>query len=128
MSGNEPNLRLHEDAELFRRAIHLTAETTGFVSRLIEKDYFCTVLLEYLAAADPALVFKGGTCLAKVHAGFFRLSEDLDFSIPMRSDAPRGQRRQGVERFKRALATLTDQVTAFHLVEPCEGANNSTQY
>jgi Nucleotidyl transferase AbiEii toxin, Type IV TA system len=24
---------------------------------------------------------RGGTCLAKVHAGFYRLSEDLDFSI-----------------------------------------------
>jgi predicted nucleotidyltransferase component of viral defense system len=41
------------------------------------------VLLEYLAAVDEALVFKGGTCLAKVYADFYRLSEDLDFVIPM---------------------------------------------
>ena len=29
------------------------------------------------------LVFKGGTCLSKVHADFYRLSEDLDLIIPV---------------------------------------------
>jgi predicted nucleotidyltransferase component of viral defense system len=47
-----------------------TTVQTGFESRLIEKDYFSSVVLQYLAAAVPGLVFKGGTCLAKVHAGF----------------------------------------------------------
>ena len=74
-------IRWHEVApEELREAIRFTAEETGFAPRLIEKDYFCSVILEALAAADVPLVFKGGTCLAKVHSGFFRLSEDLDFS------------------------------------------------
>ena len=74
---------LHKDAEMFREALVLTRERTGFAERLIEKDYFCTALLEYLAPTANKLVFKGGTCLAKVHANFYRLSEDLDFVIPM---------------------------------------------
>jgi len=38
-------------------------------------------LLEYLAASEPGLTFKGGTCLARIHSDFCRLSEDLDFAI-----------------------------------------------
>ena len=92
MTQPEPTLiRLHEDPDLFREAVNFTAAETAFAPRLIEKDYFCTVLLEYLAAANDALVFKGGTCLAKVHAGFYRLSEDLDFVIPMPTAAPRAE-------------------------------------
>ncbi len=58
------------DPDFFRAAVSFTAQRTGFAARLIEKDYFCSVLLEYLASASKDLVFKGGTCLAKVYAGF----------------------------------------------------------
>ena len=71
-------LRLHEDRERFGEALNFTEAETNFPARLVEKDYFCTVILEYLAMRVPGLVFKGGTCLAKIHANFFRLSEDLD--------------------------------------------------
>ena len=86
------HLRLHEDPELFREAVTFTAAETAFVPRLIEKDYYCTVLLQYLAVAGGGLVFRGGTCLAKVHAQFYRLSEDLDFVIPTSADATRADR------------------------------------
>ena len=63
-------LRLHdEDPALFREAVRLTTAQTGFVQRLIEKDYFCTVVLEYLAASTAELVFKGGTCRAPSQDG-----------------------------------------------------------
>src|SRR2546426_6964503 len=69
-------LRLHdEDLALFRESVRFTAAQTGFVPRLIEKDYFCTVVLERLSASAAELVFRGGTCLAKIHAEFYRLSE-----------------------------------------------------
>jgi predicted nucleotidyltransferase component of viral defense system len=62
--------RFHEEAEMFRDALALTREQTGFAERLIEKDYFCTALLEYLAAAGNQLVFKGG----RVWPRFTRIS------------------------------------------------------
>jgi hypothetical protein len=72
MSKAEP-INAHEDADLFREAVRFTAAQTGFVPRLIEKDYFCTLLLDHLATAVGAeLVFKGGTCLAKVHSELYR--------------------------------------------------------
>lgn len=58
-------VRLHlEDPALFREALRFTAAETGFSQRLVEKDYFCSVVLEYLAGGDGSLTFKGGTCLA----------------------------------------------------------------
>jgi len=89
----EPDLlRLHEDVALFREAVRFTAAETRFAPRLIEKDYLCSVILRHLVPAAPALVFRGGTCLAKVHLGFYRLSEDLDFlvSTPTRQGVPKG--------------------------------------
>jgi len=57
-------------------SLHRPAERVFFPA--CGEGYFCTVLLQYLSAAEPQLVFKGGTCLAKVHDEFFRMSEDLD--------------------------------------------------
>lgn len=120
--------RLHEDPDLFREAVNFTAAETTFLPRLIEKDYFCTVLLQYLMAADGDIVFKGGTCLAKVYAGFYRLSEDLDFVIPMPVDAPRSARSARAAGMKEAVLQLPNNIGAFRLIEPLTGANNSTQY
>jgi len=123
------NLDLHEDIALFREAVNFTASRTGFSSRLIEKDYFCTVLLAYLSDhGGDQLVFKGGTCLAKVYAGFYRLSEDLDFVISIAVDASRTQRRQAAAATKDAVARLADHLHAFTVKRPLTGANNSTQY
>jgi len=122
-------INLHEDLTLFREAINFTTARTGFNSRLIEKDYFCTVLLAYLAQhGGKQLVFKGGTCLAKIHAGFYRLSEDLDFTIPLPVDASRTMRQQAVIEIKKAVADVAAHVPAFTLAESLKGANNSTQY
>ena len=71
----------HLDAEGFRAAVEYTSRTTGFRMDLIEKDYFCSIALACLYTHDTPLIFKGETCLNKVHVGFYRLSEDLDFSI-----------------------------------------------
>lgn len=55
-------IRWHADEQgLLLQAVELTARETGFNPRLIEKDYFCSVVLEYLAAGYAGLHFKGGT-------------------------------------------------------------------
>jgi predicted nucleotidyltransferase component of viral defense system len=122
-------IRWHEEApEELREAIRFTGEETGFAPRLIEKDYFCSVILEALAEADAPLVFKGGTCLAKVYSGFFRLSEDLDFSIPTALDSTRGVRRRTIAPVKTIVDKLPDRIPGFELLVPLEGHNASTQY
>lgn len=104
-------IRLHqENPNLFAEAIGFTAAETGFISRLIEKDYFCSVVLEDLAALNTALVFKGGTLLAKVHSTFYCLSEDLDFSISTDAAATKKSRSQSVATTKLAIASLSERV------------------
>ncbi len=124
----DERLRWHRDPEFFRAALTYTAAETAFVPRLIEKDYFCTVLLQALGEAGGELVFRGGTCLTKVHAGFYRLSEDLDFLVSMPTDARRRERSRRAEPLRRFFAALGERLEAFELVEPFTGANDSAQY
>ncbi|MGH2360664.1 MAG: nucleotidyl transferase AbiEii/AbiGii toxin family protein [bacterium] len=121
-------IRLHDDVALFREALTYTAAETGFIARLIERDYFCTVLLQHLAADRCGLVFKGGTSLAKVHAGFYRLSEDLDFVIPTPGDASRAERRRRVGASKERVAALGEHLIGLRVITALTGANDSTQY
>ena len=121
-------LRWHEDPEAFRDLLTLTAARAGFLVRLVEKDYFCSVLLQYLAASCPGLVFKGGTCLAKVHMEFHRMSEDLDFTIPVLAGSARSMRSRLAEELKQAMAGLERRLPGLRTVSALRGANNSTQY
>jgi predicted nucleotidyltransferase component of viral defense system len=121
-------LRLHEDRDQFREALNFTEAETTFAARLVEKDYFCTVVLEYLSGKVPELVFKGGTCLAKIHANFFRLSEDLDFVISVAGNATRAERRKLAAPVKSTFTEVVTTVPCFQIKAPLVGANNSTQY
>ena len=113
---------------MFRTAVNFTAAETRFLPRLIEKDYFCSLLLSQLAVSAGDLVFKGGTCLAKVYTEFYRLSEDLDFVIPTPITASRAQRRSLASGLKITISRLTHDSSDFRVIEPLIGANNSTQY
>jgi len=121
-------VRLWEDPDYFRAAVRFTSQVTTFAPRLVEKDYFCTVLLEYLSDASDGLMFKGGTCLSKVHADFYRLSEDLDFVIAVPVTSTRSQRSKQAMPLKEAVEQLPERLPGFRLIDPLKGANNSTQY
>lgn len=50
---------------------------------IIEKDYHLQRLLYHISQKDylrDNLVFKGGTCLIKAYNGYYRFSEDIDFT------------------------------------------------
>ena len=122
-------IRLHEeDPALLREAIRFTSAETGFTPRLIEKDYFCSVVLEYLAASGAGLTFKGGTCLSKIHGSLYRLSEDLDFSISTAPGSSRADRSRSVIPLRVAVKELPERLPAFSIVDTLRGANESTQY
>jgi hypothetical protein len=119
----------HEDTDLFREAVSYTRSETGFSARLVEKDYYCSLLLEdLLAMASPQWVFKGGTCLSKVHSDFYRMSEDLDFAFSVPWDASRPQRSKVIAPMKEHLLRLTRRLACFSVVEALRGFNHSTQY
>jgi predicted nucleotidyltransferase component of viral defense system len=119
----------HEDVELFREALSFTHSKTSFSARLIEKDYYCSLLLEdLLATDDPLWAFKGGTCLSKVHSDFYRMSEDLDFACSLPVDTARSRRSAIIAPMKEHLAKLPKRLPCFGVVETLRGYNSSTQY
>ena len=123
------HLHHHRDAVLFTEAIAFTAARFGFVPALIEKDYFCSVVLAHLSnASQQTLVFKGGTCLTKVHAGVYRLSEDLDFVIPIAEDSRRVERSRKIDPVRQVLKNLFHAMPELHEEEALTGANSSMQY
>ena len=122
-------IRWHtDDRAILARSIDLTARQTGFNPRLIEKDYFCSVVLEYLAASDAELTFKGGTCLAKIHSDFYRLSEDLDFSVSTPPTASRKERSRRADRLKPVVGDIPKRLPGLQIAQSLRGANESTQY
>lgn len=122
-------IRLHvDDPDRLAQAILLTARRTGFAPRLVEKDYFCSVVLEFLAGAGPDLAFRGGTCFTKVHSGFYRLSEELDFACSIDSRASRGARSERARAIKARFADAPRRLEGMQILEGLSGSNQSVQY
>lgn len=62
---------------------YLSNKTDIRQKELIEKDIYLHLLLKELTSDKhfkTNYVFKGGTCLIKCYIGYYRFSEDLDFS------------------------------------------------
>jgi predicted nucleotidyltransferase component of viral defense system len=118
-----------EDGELFRQALERTARDHGFAAGLIEKDFFCSLVLATLAADVPDyMLFKGGTCLSKVYTDFYRLSEDLDFSIPVEPRSARAERRRLIEPIRALCSEISIRLPQISVLQPLRGANLSKQY
>jgi predicted nucleotidyltransferase component of viral defense system len=72
---------LHNDKNEFLKILERTSAQTGFPLRLLEKDYYITIILSKINELNRDLVFKGSTCLSKIYYSYYRLSEDLDFTL-----------------------------------------------
>jgi predicted nucleotidyltransferase component of viral defense system len=116
------------DPDVFREALAYSEADTGFTGSLIERDYYCSLILQYFFSSETSLVFKGGTCLSKVYVNFYRLSEDLDFIIPVTADTSRAQRRDGMVPIKALFDNAPNVISGMKISETLAGHNNSRQY
>jgi len=116
------------DPDIFREALSYSEAVTGFTASLIEKDYYCSLILQHFFSADTTLVFKGGTCLSKIYADFYRLSEDLDLVIPVEVDTPRNQRRAEIGSIKGIFSELPAVIPGIAVSKEFSGHNESRQY
>lgn len=119
---------IHKGKDLFRAALETTNSKTDFSGILIEKDYYCTLLLEYLSSKELDLIFKGGTCLSKVYADFYRLSEDLDFSITPAGRGNRTSRSNQMKPLEQIFSDLPKDLECFQIGQGLRGANESKHY
>lgn len=116
------------DPDIFREALSYSEALTGFTASLIEKDYYCSLILHHLFERDTPLIFKGGTCLSKVYADFYRLSEDLDLVIPVEVDTPRNQRRYSMDLVRGIFDELPAVIPGVAVAQIFRGHNESRQY
>lgn len=72
---------LHKNREMFRDIIEQTAEQSGRIPIVVEKDYYVTLILKLLAEQLELCVFKGGTSLSKGFHAINRFSEDIDITF-----------------------------------------------
>lgn len=120
---------LHSDKEEFLKVLERTSGQTGFPLRLLEKDYYITVVLSRINELSNDLVFKGGTCLNKVYYSYYRLSEDLDFTLKIPLDnITRAIRRKTIQPIKESIKSFAKNFDMN--IEDIEkaGHNRSMQY
>ena len=72
---------LHNDTELFIKAINLAAQRSGYSGAVVEKDYYVTLLLHSISQKYNNAIFKGGTALSKCYKLINRFSEDIDIAV-----------------------------------------------
>jgi predicted nucleotidyltransferase component of viral defense system len=120
---------LHRNKDDFVRTLNQVAMQTGFLLPLVEKDYYLTLVLSRLHELSPNLVFKGGTCLNKIYFSYYRLSEDLDFTMLLPSDrATRAARRRCIEPVKERIEAYVAQFDMRIDDSGEAGHNESRQY
>jgi predicted nucleotidyltransferase component of viral defense system len=131
--GRESTRYPHVDEPaIFKEALRYSEAETGFTASLIEKDYYCSIVLKHFFTDDietsSGLIFKGGTCLGKVYADFYRLSEDLDFALPMPADTTRPLRRKIIGPVKKKYEELQATIPGLRISSDLAGHNESKQY
>lgn len=89
-------MSLHENSEVFRDLVLVTAEKYNLSDDVIIKDYFVYIFLKNLAEIDPNVIFKGGTSLSKCYKIIDRFSEDVDLTFSIDGKVITTSQRQKV--------------------------------
>jgi predicted nucleotidyltransferase component of viral defense system len=120
---------LHSNKDEFLKILERTSAQTGFTLRLLEKDYYITVVLSGISMLNNALIFKGGTCLSKIYYSYYRLSEDLDFTLKLPSNSStRSVRRNAIKPIKEKIRPFLKKYNMSIENLDKTGHRESTQY
>ena len=120
---------LHKDKDEFLRILERTSAQTGFPLRLLEKDYYITLVLSVINEISSDLIFKGGICLSKIFYSYHRLSEDLDFTLKLPiNNSTRNVRRNAIKPIKNTIDILLKKIGMSVKNLDTAGHRESTQY
>jgi len=120
---------IHNNKEEFIKTLERASKKKEFLLPLLEKDYYLTLILSRVHELSDDLIFKGGTCLNKIYYAYYRLSEDLDFSMKLpRYEATRGERRKCIQPVKDGIKKFVEQFGMRVDDSGNPGRNESKQY
>jgi len=99
-------MTLHNDYDIFYRAIKETSDSTGIADYFIEKDYWITLVLKRLSESKyvNSVVFKGGTSLSKGFKLINRFSEDVDIAVINASELSGNQLKTLIRTVEKEIA------------------------
>ena len=120
---------IHENKDEFIKSLERASRIKGFLLPLLEKDYYLTIILSRAHELSEDLIFKGGTGLSKVYYSYYRLSEDLDFSMMLpQHEVTRAQRRKCIQPVKDRIEKFAGQFGMSIDRHGNPGRNESKQY
>lgn len=120
---------LHDDRNEFLKILERTSAQTDFPLRLLEKDYYITIILSKINELSNDLIFKGATCLSKIYYSYYRLSEDLDFTLKLHAKNPtRTTRSNAMKPIKESLRAFLGNLGMSIEGLDRAGHRESTQY
>ncbi len=120
---------IHKNKEEFVKTLERASRKKEFLLPLLEKDYYLTLILSMAHELSEDLVFKGGTCLNKIYYAYYRLSEDLDFSMKLpQYEATRGERRRCIQPVKDNIEKFVKLFDMRIVDSEKPGRNESKQY
>ncbi|WP_017345802.1 nucleotidyl transferase AbiEii/AbiGii toxin family protein [Pantoea sp. A4] len=98
-------MNLHENPELFRELISVTANAFNIPEIYVEKDYWVTRVLLKLSQSEyrENFVFKGGTALSKAFRIIHRFSEDVDLAFHYDGSLSANQVRNRIRAAEKAI-------------------------
>lgn len=105
-------MRLHEEPDIFKDAVSLTAEYLRLPEIYVEKDYWVTLALHRIFTSVLAefVVFKGGTALAKCHSFIKRFSEDVDLVVIKDQGLTANQLKQRLKAISNTVAETLPEI------------------
>jgi predicted nucleotidyltransferase component of viral defense system len=120
---------IHRDKNQFIDVINITVQRTGFRAPLLEKDYYLTLILSRVHELSGDLIFKGGTCLNKIYYSYYRLSEDLDFTMRLPEyTTTRGNRRKSIKPVRDGIEAFAGRLDMHIAGSEKAWRNESKQY
>lgn len=109
--------------------IETTYQLTGISTGLIEKDYYITRLISYLAKTHNnhfKMIFGGGTSLAKAYRITKRMSEDIDFKVIQHNTSEiltTKKHRAEFSNYRKNIITVLENIGFTCTPQPTEGRN-----
>lgn len=120
---------LHSNKDEFLKVLERTSAQTGFPLRLLEKDYYISIVVSDINELSKDLMFKDGTCLSKIYYSYYRLSEDLDFTLKLSGDkSTRAVKKNAIKPIKKQIRSFLKKYDMSIKDLDKAGYRESTQY
>ena len=122
-------MKLHENINLFRDAVRITAQQMNIPPIYVEKDYWVTYALYtiYNNEIGKDSIFKGGTALSKCYKMIERFSEDIDLVVLRREGEANNQLSNKIKKISRVVEAVLPEVTIEGLTQKM-GMNRKTAH